>query len=217
MPSSGQRFVSQSLSLARMLQNSIFSTARIVNIRTNFNKLKISVQIEKEEMLEQLLKVTELGQYRIKCYQPKTHCEIKGVISGVGMETDMSELMDIINEQNESKVALAIRLNKGKEKIPSYSIKLIFSECTKKKHPNMCTFILNDSELKNSRNLCYNVLNVRIMAIVAATAVAKRDVLSVQAIISIKTVPRKKYSVRTVKAIIPLAIMDVKKQKKPSK
>jgi len=126
------RFVSKSLSLARLLQNSIFHRAKIINIRTNFNKCRISIQIEKEEMIPQLLEVTDLGQFTVKCYQPQAHSEIKGVISGIGLETDMTELMDSINEQNNSKVALAIRLNKGKEKTPSYSVKLIFSNCTKK-------------------------------------------------------------------------------------
>jgi len=50
------------------------------------------------------------------------------VIYGIGLETEMEELTNVLNEQNEIKVKKSIRLNKGKEKIPSYSVKLVFDK-----------------------------------------------------------------------------------------
>jgi len=74
-----KQFVSQSLKLAKLLQTSEFSKAKIINVRTNFLKCKVSVKIENENMIEKLLQIEKLGNYKVKCEQPPSHAEICGV------------------------------------------------------------------------------------------------------------------------------------------
>lgn len=125
------KFVGRSLLLSDLLKNSDFGKAGILDTRTNFNRKTISIQIQDVNQMEKLLKTEQLGSYKIKCTQPASHWELKGVISPIGIYTTANEIIDAINEQTPNTVTQAIRLNKGKEKVPSLSIKLIFDRSVK--------------------------------------------------------------------------------------
>jgi hypothetical protein len=87
--------------------------------------------VQNKSLIPNLLEVKLLGTQTIKCYQPTSHWEVKGVISGIGPDVSEEEIIAAVNEQNPSKISRAIRLNAGKEKTPSLSIKLIFVEGVK--------------------------------------------------------------------------------------
>ena len=132
-----RKFIGKSLAVAKLLNDSSFSNAIIEDVNVNFRNVTISVQVQNENFILNLLEIKFLGIQPIKCYQPNSHWETKGVISGIGTEVTEEEIITAVNEQNEARVSQAIRLNTGKEKRPSVSIKLIFVEGVKKLPENI--------------------------------------------------------------------------------
>lgn len=129
------KFIGRSIMLSNLLKESQFATAGIVDIRTNFHKKRISIQIKRSQDMNKLLNITKLGEYDIKCTQPISHTEWKGVIGPIGTYTTEEEILTALQENNHNNITKVIRLNKGKEKSPSLSIKLIFNE------PNIPEFV----------------------------------------------------------------------------
>lgn len=139
------KFVGRSIMISNLLKDSPFATAGIVDVRTNFHKKRISIQIKKSEDMNRLLKITKLGEYNIECTQPSSHTEWKGVIGPIGIYTTEDEILTALKENNHNNITKVIRLNKGKEKQPSLSLKLIFNE------PNIPEFVYINYQRFNVR------------------------------------------------------------------
>jgi hypothetical protein len=80
------KFMGKSLTIAKLLQESPFAAAEIIDVRTNFKQKLISIQVKAIDMVSDLLQTSTLGDYPIKCYRPVSHWEIKGVITGIGVD-----------------------------------------------------------------------------------------------------------------------------------
>ena len=70
--------------------------------------------------------VNKLGKYKIHCSQPVSHVEVKGMIGTIEIFNTEEEIKDLINEQNGVKVEKVIRINRGREKTPTTTIKLVY-------------------------------------------------------------------------------------------
>jgi hypothetical protein len=125
-----RKFIGKSLAMVKLLNESPFANAGIEDVKVNFRNVTISVQVQNKNSIVKLLEIKSLGTQPVKCTQPTSHWEVKGVISGIGLDVTEEEIIEAVNEQN-IKIARAIRLNIGKEKTPSLSIKLIFVEGVK--------------------------------------------------------------------------------------
>jgi hypothetical protein len=120
-------FLGKSLQLTTILNSSPFRTAGIVDVRTNFRKKRITVQVKSCASVPELLGITTLGPYQVKCYQPVSHSELRGVIGPVGTGNTEQEILEALQEQNDAGITHVFRLTKGKERQPTLNVKVVFS------------------------------------------------------------------------------------------
>ena len=120
------KFMGSSMQVAKLLDKSEFNEALINNVRSNFKMKYLTIEIKEEKYMKELLKVKKLGEYNVTCRQPTSHVEVKGVIEPIVVFNSEEEIKVLINEQNSVKVEKVIRLNRGREKNLTTSIKLVF-------------------------------------------------------------------------------------------
>ena len=79
------KFMGSSVQLARLLDSSKFKEAGIGNVRSNFKMKYLTIEAKNDRCIPELLKITKMGEYQIKCSQPVSHIETKGVIGPIGV------------------------------------------------------------------------------------------------------------------------------------
>ncbi|KAF2354350.1 Palmitoyltransferase DHHC domain [Trinorchestia longiramus] len=119
-------FLSNEIKLAKALAASTFGNWGIGKITKNLgrNLLVVTMDRHYEDPLE-LLKITEIGPWKVKCQFPANQSTSVGVIGPFGEYTSNEDLTEALKEAG-FKGALAERIFKGKDKIKTSMFKVIF-------------------------------------------------------------------------------------------
>ena len=80
-----KKFKGSSIRVAELLEESKFGRVGIKNVKSNFWKGTLSIEIGNMEQMAELLEIKELGELMVKCYQPISHVESKCVIGPIGV------------------------------------------------------------------------------------------------------------------------------------
>ena len=120
-------FFNNDLKLAKSLRDSIIGSVGIINIRKNISRKLLIIEIDhcNNDKIQEILNLSLLGDYQIKCRLPLNKTISYGVIGPIGIETSLVELKDelISQELNIDKIT---RIYKGKEKTPTVFTKVAF-------------------------------------------------------------------------------------------
>ena len=120
------QFIGSSMKIAKLLDQGKFKQAGLCNVRSNFKMGYLTIEINNEQYMEELLEINIISEYKVKCTEPISHVESKGVLGPMGVHNTEEDIRELINAQNECKVDKVIRLNSGKEKVPTTAVKLVF-------------------------------------------------------------------------------------------
>ena len=122
-------------SFAKLIQESCFSKLPIKDIRVNYKSKLAAIELTKsideleQELLNRILNMTSIGNYTISCYIPNRDWYRCGVVSPIGPDLNLNDIMVEINKHSATKVAKIERLLKHKADgtfEPSLSIRLFF-------------------------------------------------------------------------------------------
>ena len=83
------------------------------------------ISLRVNDQFQNLLKITELGTFKVECRIPRDRQMIRGVIGPIGLDTPLSEIKKELGNSFPNLIDVD-RLNKGKEKQPTLSIRLTF-------------------------------------------------------------------------------------------
>ena len=108
-----QSFFQSKIALFRLLQKSQFQEAKIKISKTNQAKGIQIIHYEDHTKTEELLKITKMGNFDVKCYIPKSESFKIGMIGPIELDIEEEEIVQLLIEQgfNNSK---AQRLSVGK-------------------------------------------------------------------------------------------------------
>ena len=129
--SDAANLVNNPFEITSVLENSLFNNLRTKDVRVNKKKNLIIVEAEEYnmELFEDLVKIDQLGKWRVKCYIPSSDRFKVGVISPVSCDVELGMIKE--NLKRQYNVHDVCRLNKKKdtgEWIPSLSSKITFAE-----------------------------------------------------------------------------------------
>ncbi|KAF2356681.1 Endonuclease/exonuclease/phosphatase [Trinorchestia longiramus] len=119
-------FLSNEIKLAKALAASTFGNWGIGKITKNLGRNLLVVTMDRHyEDPSELLKITEIGPWKVKCRLPASQSPSVGVIGPFGADTSNEDLTEALKEAG-FKGALAERIFKGKDKIKTSMFKVIF-------------------------------------------------------------------------------------------
>ena len=129
------KFFSNEISLSTALANSLFGKAGIGHISRNPKRqlLVVSMKDESPIDLTQLLGVTKLGSWNIKCRLPVNQTVSVGVIGPLGEDVSDEELTSVLVDSGYKDVT-AERILKGKGKLKTSKFKINFPSSTLPNH-----------------------------------------------------------------------------------
>ena len=116
------------IKFAKYLDSSPFKALPNLTVTKNFTKRMYILRFTNtpSTSINELLQVTTLGDYSIKCRLPLSQQTCRGVIGPVSLEISMSELFDYVHSSHPT-LSSVKRLNKGSSKTPSLSVLLVFT------------------------------------------------------------------------------------------
>ena len=99
-PSNDSRagFFSSTVKLFRILQNSLFHSARILQSRSNPYKGIQTVVVEDNTKVDQLIQITDLGGYEVKCSRATFQKFKIGLIGPIEMDITEGEIVELLSE-----------------------------------------------------------------------------------------------------------------------
>ncbi|KAF2347399.1 hypothetical protein FHG87_021847 [Trinorchestia longiramus] len=119
-------FLSNEIKLAKALAASTFGNWGIGKITKNLGRNLLVITMDRHyEDPSELLKITELGPWKVKCRLPANQSTSVGVIGPFGEDTSNENLTGTLKEAGFNE-AVAERIFKGKEKIKTSMFKVIF-------------------------------------------------------------------------------------------
>jgi hypothetical protein len=126
-PEEVERFLGSDVRTARAMNNTDFKLAGIIDVKKNNRRKHLLVKIKGKDnkLIQQLLEIKEIGNQPVQCRLPKEYTYSCGVIGPIGMYTTAEEIVEDM-EINGYINPEAIRLTKGKEKVPSAHFKITF-------------------------------------------------------------------------------------------
>lgn len=131
-----KHFIGKSIQLATLLHNSLFGQTGIKDIKINFKKKHAAITMNSDQSMANLLAITKLGPYRVKCSQPVSHTTSYGVIHPVGLETTMDEIHEALSvwENQTNIIAERVCKKQGGEVLETRNIRLKFQCLDKPSH-----------------------------------------------------------------------------------
>lgn len=129
------RFFSNSLQLSKTLAKSPFGVSGIERIHKNLNRglLVITLQSPLRSPLSELLSVTQLGSWKVRCRLPQNRSLTVGVIGPVGEDTTDEEITSALVASGHVG-AVASRILKGKDKHQTSTVKITFTASSLPSH-----------------------------------------------------------------------------------
>ena len=118
---------------------SIDDSISIVNITKNLKKNLVVLHFKpiSPENLLKILSVVKLGEFRVKCRLPAEEQSIRGVIGPIGIDTPDTDIKRELLNQYDNLIDVQ-RICRGKEGIPTLSVKLTFSGATLPSEVDFC-------------------------------------------------------------------------------
>ena len=123
------KFLDKSILLSSYLESSIIGQQGYKSIKTNFKRNHIVIVLKNHETAVNVLKMTSLGPYSVKCSQPESHKKSFGIIHPVGLENSIEEIKEALHLRGDQKDITPERIYKlvNKVKTPTRNIKLSFT------------------------------------------------------------------------------------------
>ncbi|KAF2355595.1 Zinc finger CCHC-type [Trinorchestia longiramus] len=118
-------FLSNEIKLAKALAVSTFGNWGIGKITKNLGRNLLVTMDRYYEDLSELLKITEIGPWKVKCQLPASQSTSVGVIGPFGKDTSNEDLTEALKEAGFNR-AVAEEIFKGKEKMETSVFKVIF-------------------------------------------------------------------------------------------
>ena len=124
-----KKFLNNDLNIAKGLKNSNFEKAGIESVSKNRSRNILIIKVKKTDVdtVTSLLATTHLGNYEVSCRLPNSKSKSIGVIGPIGLDTPLNDLQGEIMNQN-ANVEKIERIFKGKEKTPTMSVKVTFTQ-----------------------------------------------------------------------------------------
>ena len=124
-----KKFLNNDINIANGLKNSGFKDAGIESVNKNRSRNLLIVKIKNtdNETISSLLAITKLGNYDVNCRLPNNKTKSIGVIGPIGIDTPINDLQEEILSQN-CNVEKIERIFKGKDRTPTMSVKVVFTE-----------------------------------------------------------------------------------------
>lgn len=122
-----RKFFSNDIALANNIKISTLGKHTIEKTTKNLRKnlLIVNLKLDEGKHMEDILKINKLGSYDVKCRLPYSEQQVRGVIGPIGLETPTSDIKNELLKRH-SNLTDVFRINRGKEKIPSLSVRLTF-------------------------------------------------------------------------------------------
>lgn len=112
-------FFANNIKTYRLMNETIIGKSGILENRRNLkNQIQI-IKIKDITFMERILKITEIGEFKVKCYQPRAGNTYNrnmykvGVIGPFGLENDIKEVEEMIKETGYDSVHVE-RINKSR-------------------------------------------------------------------------------------------------------
>jgi hypothetical protein len=121
------------IEIATIIKESLFGSLNMKDVRTNKKKGLIIAELKQQpnpEIMKNLLDITCLGSWQVKCYLPNSEIYKIGVISPVSVNTNMEKIKELIQtNETDIKIEKIERLKRKTENgwQPSASLKIFFS------------------------------------------------------------------------------------------
>ena len=153
-----KKFFSNDTFLARNLSKSKFSNLGIKDTHKNLKKniLIIKLPILSNIELTDVLKVDKLGDWKVNCRLPLQEQNLRGVIGPVGLDTPVSELLEVLREKNEN-IKEIKRLTKGKDKTPTLYVMLVIEGSDLPEY----AYIYHHQQCYNCQDMGHNAADCR--------------------------------------------------------
>ena len=121
-----REFFKNDVKLNKAIENSLFRHAGIIDIHKNVGKKLLVIKLKpiKTDLLNDILNITSIGDWEVRCKIPQSLTRTYGVIGPIGLETPIEQIKEEI--RCSEKVLEIKRLTKGKEKIPTQSVRIAF-------------------------------------------------------------------------------------------
>jgi hypothetical protein len=122
------QFLGRSIEIVKLVDRSIFGKVGYANMRVNFKKKHLVIELKSAASMGSVLEITELGRWRVKCHQPISHVTSYGVIHPVGLETSLEEIQESLNLRQDQQGIKPFRLVKYRDGnvTETRNIKLVF-------------------------------------------------------------------------------------------
>ena len=97
-----KQFFQNDLKLHKIIKESLFERMGILDVSKNLSRSLLVIKLRKvnKSMLDAILKVDSLGEYRITCRLPDNRAKSRGVFGPIGLETDEAELRNALMSKN---------------------------------------------------------------------------------------------------------------------
>lgn len=131
-----KQFIGKSIQVSTLLQKSLFGQSGFGDIKVNFKKNYIVITMNSDNDMGNLLSITKLGPYSIKCHQPESHTACFGVIHPIGLETTIEEIQEALSVWGSQANIVAERISRrqGGETIQTRNIRLKFQSLERPNH-----------------------------------------------------------------------------------
>lgn len=119
---------------SKAFEKSDFGKAKIKDIRTNFKRGLVIVELEAASNVQdfKLLDIKEIGEWTVRCYVPRSDKFTVGIISGIDVHETI-EINDFRADSSDLKIIKIDRLSRTSptgEKSPSPTLKITFESGT---------------------------------------------------------------------------------------
>ena len=123
-----KELINDPIEIVSAVDNSKFGKLNVTDIRTNKRKglLVAHLKDATSSIVEELLKVQNLGKWKVSCYIPNKDKFKVGVISPINTNSDLEKINTMLSKHH--KINSIIRMNKrlNDEWVPSNSLKITF-------------------------------------------------------------------------------------------
>jgi hypothetical protein len=121
------KFFGNDIAMSRGIKSSLFGQAIITEISKNINRQIVTVKLDKRssDMVPDLLKVDNIGSWKVACRLPRAKTATYGVIGPLGQDVTDDEVMMSLRESG-CQISSATRITKGSAKVKTAMFKIAF-------------------------------------------------------------------------------------------
>ena len=126
-PEDANQFFSSTVVVYKLIMNSTIGKSTVIECTRNLQKKIYIIKLQNRTYLSQILSLTELGKFKVKCYFPLSLSQRAGVIGPFGMNTKAEEIVQELKDNGYENVKVErVLKGTGKKATPTTQIKIIF-------------------------------------------------------------------------------------------